>query len=120
MDSVVQGLLNHGVLGLMCLLLVLWIYSSDRNYRSDRSKWDKQTIADREAADKHRNALQDELATEQRARVEDAQRYTKLALELQGQAVEACQGLRSHLDEYRRIANLVESVVRILREEESR
>jgi len=117
MDSSVQALLNHGVLGLMCFLLICWIYAMDRKSRADLADAGKRAREDRETADKRQKELQDELAAEQKARVDDAQRYTKLALDLQGQAVEACQSLKGHLGEYRRMTDLVEDVVRLLRDE---
>jgi hypothetical protein len=54
---------------------------------------------------------------EQGARVEDAQRFTKLALELQAQAVEACAALKGHLGENKRLADGVEQIVRLMHDE---
>jgi hypothetical protein len=102
----------------MCFLLICWIYAMDRKSRADVAELTRQAREDRDTADKRQKVLQDELATEQRLRVDDAQRYTKLALELQGQAVDAVQSLKSHLGEYRRVADLVEDVVKLLRDED--
>ena len=101
MDLVIQGLLQHGVLGIMCALLVFWIYRKDQ-----------QQIAERQA---HLDQLQvfgDQLSAEQLARVADAQKFTTTALELQAKAIEACSALRDSVDEFGRLGNLVEKFVK--------
>jgi hypothetical protein len=120
MDSVMQALLQHGVLGIMCVLLIGWIYNMDRQNRLDRATDATAAKVERDAADQRQKSLQSELAVEQRARVEDAQRFTGLALQLQGQAVEACGALKSHLGEYKRQADLVEQLVKLMRDEYGR
>jgi hypothetical protein len=114
MDSVMQALLQHGVLGIMCVLLIGWIYNMDRQNRLDRATDATAAKVERDAADQRQKSLQSELA------VEHAQRFTGLALQLQGQAVEACGALKSHLGEYKRQADLVEQLVKLMRDEYGR
>ena len=120
MDTIVQPFLQYGVLGIMCAVLVLWIYTLDKQTRAERSAAAVQARADLEAAEERRSALQGELATEQRARVEDAQRFTGIALQLQGQAVEACSNLKRNTSEYKRLAELVEDMLKVMRDEDGR
>jgi Mg2+/citrate symporter len=115
--SVVQPLLQHGVLGIMCVLMLGWIYRMDKRFREDLAAAQEAAKGERDSAEKRQKDLQNELATEQRARVEDAQRFTNLALELQAQAVEACSALKGHLSEYKRIASGVEDLVHLMRDE---
>jgi hypothetical protein len=126
MDAFVQAMLQHGVLGLLCAMLLTWSITLDRRARIDAKaaataleSERKRAIADRDAAETksrtEREALQSELAAEQHARIEDAQRYTKLALDLQDRALEACKTLRDHVTEYKRLADSVESLAGTLR-----
>ena len=115
--AVVQPLLQHGVLGIMCVLMLGWIYRMDKRFREDLAAAQAEAKAERDEAERRQKSIQDEIATEQRARVEDAQRFTKTALDLQAQAVEACASLKAHLGENRRLAGSVEDLVRLMRDE---
>jgi len=100
MDAIIQLLLQHGVLGIMCALLVLWIYRKDQ-----------QGISEHEA---HLSQIKDfgeRLSAEQVARVADAQRFTETALELQAKAIEACSALRESVEEYKRLGDLMEKSI---------
>jgi hypothetical protein len=118
--SVVQPLLQHGVLGIMCVLLIGWIYWKEKQFRQDLADAAATAKADREAADNRQKALQAELGAEQKARVEDAQRFTGLALELQSHAVEACQSLNAHLGENKQLIDGVGRLVRMMQDEDGR
>jgi len=104
MDAIMQALLQHGVLGIVVALLVLWTWYKD-----------KQNIIERAEHAKEVKAAAELLAAEQSARVADAQKFTGVALDLQAKAIDACSVLRDNVEEYKRLGDLVEKAITAMR-----
>jgi len=100
MDTILQGLLQYGALGIICALLVVWIYRKDQ-----------QQVAERLAYLAQIKDFGEQIKAEQLARVQDAQKFTETALALQDKAIEACGALRDSVDEHGRLGNLVEKLI---------
>ena len=105
-------LLQYGVLGVLCFILLGWIYYKDKQASSE--------LRDLRAA--HRAELAsvaESLKAEQTLRVEDAKAFTAIALELQSRAIEAVTEIRGIVEEYGELADTVGRLVTVLQEHSS-
>lgn len=92
MDLIIKALLEYGVLGIICALLVVWIWTKDKQHTAERKE------------------LQRELSAEQAQRVKDAQRFTALALELQGKVHEALGVVKTQVEAFQNQNHLLERI----------
>jgi hypothetical protein len=89
-------LLEQGVIGVVVAALSFWIFRKDREHQSQLK------------------SLQDALATESGARVDDAKGYATLAIDLQRDVVSATKTISDSIDETRTLAVAIERVVALL------
>lgn len=73
-------------------MLVVWIWTKDKQHTAERKE------------------LQRELSAEQSQRVKDAQRFTALALELQGKVHEAIGVVKSQVEAFQGQNHLLERI----------
>jgi hypothetical protein len=76
----------------MCALLVVWIWQKDKQHTAERKE------------------LQASLATETAQRVKDAQRFTALALELQGKVHDAIGVVKDQIEAFQDQNHLLERI----------
>lgn len=74
-ESFLSSLASHGVLGIVCAILLWTLWQKDKDLTAERA-----------------------------ARIADAQNYTKMALDLQGKVLDAVQKIGSIFDELRKRA----------------
>lgn len=103
-----EALLQHGVLGIMCMLLVGWIWYKDKQHLAEL----KELRASQQAEVKE---LRGSLSAEQAERIGDAQQFTTTALELQGKVIESVGEIRGIVEEYGRLGDVVGELVAVLK-----
>jgi hypothetical protein len=82
METILQALLGNGVLGIMCALLVVWIWTKDKQQTAERKE------------------LLLQLANETAQRVKDAQKFTGLALDLQAKVLAAIEVVKDQVETF--------------------
>lgn len=92
MEPIIKALLEYGVLGVVCAMLVLWIVAKDRQFTVERKE------------------LQDRLSAEQAQRVRDAQKFTALALDLQSKVHEAIGIVKTQVAAFQNQNTLLERI----------
>jgi hypothetical protein len=100
-------MLQYGVLGILCFILLGWIYYKDKQGITDLKEM-------REAHKAEVKALTQSLRDEQTARIDDAKAFNTLALDLQQQAIAAVTEIRGIVEEYGNIGGVVSDLVAVL------
>jgi hypothetical protein len=98
---------EYGALGVAVLLLVIALRTIYGNSRADREEHDKQIAC----KDKELARLYGVLADEQRARVDDAKRFTEVALQLQSDVISSVASIERASSENAKLCEFVEKLV---------
>lgn len=103
-----QELLQYGVLGVVCVVLLGWIYYKDRQTLSE--------VKDlREAHRVELSSLRESLSSEQTSRVDDAKAFTTTALDLQQRVIGTITEIRGIVNEYGALSETVAELVAVLK-----
>jgi hypothetical protein len=114
---------DWGTLGIAVLLLVLAIRMMYRHSREDRIAHDRENVALLAAKDAQLVELNNKLAAEQALRVDDAKRFTEVALKLQSAVISSVASIEKASGENAKLCGFVEklvSTVQSLLEEQQR
>jgi hypothetical protein len=115
MDPPAGELLQYGALGILCLILLTWIYYKDKQSIQE-AKDHRVEVKDIRTAHKAEiEVLRIGLTAEQTARVEDAKSFTTTALELQERAMETVLEIRGIVEEYGALGETVGQLVAVLK-----
>lgn len=98
---------EYGVLGVSVFILALAVRTMYRNSRADRSEHAK-AIADKDAL---LCQTFQRLSEEQRMRVEDAKRFTEVALKLQSEVISSVASIEKASAENAKLCKFVERLV---------
>ena len=108
MDPQAGELLQYGALGIICLILLGWIYYKDKQSLAETKEL-------RTAHHQEVKGLRTALAAEQTARVDDAKSFTTTALSLQERAIETVDEIRGIVQEYGALGETVGQLVAVLK-----
>lgn len=101
---------EYGLPGLIAFVLALALRAIYNHSRSDRIEH-AELIKDK---DQRLEALSSKLSTEQRLRVEDAKRFTEVALGLQSQVISSVASIEKASSENAKLCGFVERLVHAL------
>lgn len=99
-NQIVKLAFEYGILGVAVLVLAVSVRTIYGHARDDRKVFDRE-----------REAFANRLSEEQALRVSDAQRFTKVALQLQADVISAVAAIEKSSEENAKLYRLVEKLV---------